>query len=204
MAASSISKAAFPRLYLGTMTFGWSQASSFVNTTIGAGTFFVCIWRSLLTFLKCLEMLELFVNGGGVHVDTARIYAGGAGEHEVAKSLECARLPSPSPCLLGTKAHPSQGGLSKESMQKQLDTSLAALGVSQMEEYYLHQPDPDVSLLESLEFAHSLVVKGTIKVIGMSNYHADEMARCFELCEEHGLTKPSVYQVLLLSDVVCV
>jgi aflatoxin B1 aldehyde reductase len=30
----------------------------------------------------------------------------------------------------------------------------------------------------------------------MSNYHASEMARAFQLCEEHNLTRPTVYQGL--------
>jgi len=41
-----------------------------------------------------------------------------------------------------------------------------------------------------------MVKEGAIGAIGMSNYHRDEMLRAFELCETHGLTKPSVYQGL--------
>ena len=31
--------------------------------------------------------------------------------------------------------------------------------------------------------------------MGLSNYHVSEVARCFALCEQHRLVKPSVYQV---------
>lgn len=41
-----------------------------------------------------------------------------------------------------------------------------------------------------------MVVDGKIGAVGMSNYHADEVARAFALCEQHALTKPSVYQGL--------
>ena len=62
--------------------------------------------------------------------------------------------------------------------------------------FYLHQPDTEHSLLESLQFLHEMVTRGRIRQIGMSNYHASEMERAFALCEEHNLTPPTVYQGL--------
>ena len=35
-----------------------------------------------------------------------------------------------------------------------------------------------------------------VKAIGLSNYHASEVARAFDLCKEHSLTPPTVYQGL--------
>ena len=69
-------------------------------------------------------------------------------------------------------------------------------GVESLEEYYLHQPDTENSLLEALRTTHELVAEGKVRVLGMSNYHASEVERAFALCEEHGLTKPKVYQGL--------
>ena len=98
---------------------------------------------------------------------------------------------------LGTKAHTSQpGGLTADGIRKQLEASLNALGVDRLEEFYLHQPDPDSDLLESLRCTDALVREGIVRRVGMSNYHASEVARAFMLCDEHGLTKPSVYQGL--------
>ena len=70
------------------------------------------------------------------------------------------------------------------------------MGLAKCEEYYLHQPDTEHSLLESLKAADSLLKDGKITKIGMSNYHASEMSRVFDLCREHNLTPPSVYQGL--------
>ena len=98
---------------------------------------------------------------------------------------------------MGTKAHPSQpDGLSDAGFRRQFEASCDALGVSAYAEYYLHQPDPEHSLEETLRCAHDLVKAGRIGRIGMSNYHALEVAHAFEICERHGLTKPSVYQGL--------
>jgi aflatoxin B1 aldehyde reductase len=71
-----------------------------------------------------------------------------------------------------------------------------AMGLSRCDQYYLHQPDTEHSLLESLKCADSLLKDGKITTIGMSNYHASEMVRAFDLCEKHNLTPPSVYQGL--------
>lgn len=163
-----------PRIYLGTMTFGWNQASSYVDEQIAS------------------SMVEKFVKMGGKHVDTARIYSSGDCEPIVGEAIK-----GFDEIILGTKAAPSQpGGLSTSGIQAQLDASLKALQVNHIAEYYLHQPDTANPLLESLKKVHELVQAGKVGKVGMSNYHAHEVKRCFELCEEHGLTKPSVYQGL--------
>jgi len=169
-----------PRLYLGTMTFAWSQTSSKVDETIATA------------------MVQKFIDFTPAphRIDTARIYAGGKTEPCVATALQgCGGNGS---FLIGTKAHPSQaGGLSTTGIQGQLQESLEALQKpAKLEEYYLHQPDPEHSLLESLKCLHSYCEEGLISTIGMSNYHASEMERAFELCREHNLTPPTVYQGL--------
>jgi len=99
---------------------------------------------------------------------------------------------------VATKDHPSvkPDGLSEEGINEQLRMSLKEMKVASVGEYYLHQPDAEHSLLESLKCAHSLIMKGKISAIGMSNYHASEMTRAFELCSEYNLTPPTVYQGL--------
>jgi aflatoxin B1 aldehyde reductase len=172
------------RLYLGTMTFGWkSQTSSYVDEETAQ--------RMIERFLAHNDKY-----GGDGYVDTARIYAGGKTEMIVGKAV---KKISSDKILIGTKAHPSQkGGLSKEGIQLQLRASNEAMGLTNgcLQEYYLHQPDPEHSLLESLQALHDLVLQGVIKSIGMSNYHASEMKRAFELCREHNLTPPTVFQGL--------
>jgi len=194
-----------PRIYLGTMTFGWtSQTSSHVDQRVAT------------------QMLERFIEEAIKHkhphkdqqqqqqqekdydhkilIDTARIYAGGKSERMLGISLQegsMSSLDASSSLSINTKAHPSQpGGLSKDGIERQLQKSLDAMNVTSVDEYFLHQPDTEHSLLESLECMHSLVLQKKIKSIGMSNYAASEMERAFELCEKYDLTKPSVYQGL--------
>jgi aflatoxin B1 aldehyde reductase len=184
-------KVAIPRAYLGTMTFAWSsQTSSVVDEPVAI--------EMVHRFIKFQQ--ELGVDS--YRIDTARVYAGGNTEPMVGavlKKLDPAwNASTKTNILVGTKAHPSvkPGGLSPSGIQDQLSTSLDAMGLDSIEEYYLHQPDTEHSLLDSLKYAHSLVEQGKIKTIGMSNYHASEMARAFALCKEHNLTPPRVYQGL--------
>lgn len=177
-------KVAIPRAYLGTMTFAWSsQTSSVVDEPVA---------------LAMVDRLVKFNREIGVdthRVDTARVYAGGNTEPMLGDVLK--KVDNGSRILVGTKAHPSvKPGLSVEGINGQLSTSLQAMDMAAVEEYYLHQPDTEHTLLESLKCAHTLVERGKVKTIGMSNYHASEMARAFQLCREHNLTPPTVYQGL--------
>jgi aflatoxin B1 aldehyde reductase len=174
-----------PRLYLGTMTMGWSQTSSKVDESVA------------------LDMLKLFVmhnveNGIDTHyVDTARVYAGGKTEHIVGKIINEFGLSSAGIISVGTKAHPSvKPGLSPEGIRFQIKESLEAMNVPGVSEYYLHQPDTEHDLLDSLKEADAMIKEGLCCTLGMSNYHASEMKRAFDLCEEHNLTRPTVYQGL--------
>ena len=161
-------------VYFGTMTFGWSQSSSVCDEAAAT------------------EMVKAFAAGGGTRLDTARIYAGGKTEPIVGATL--ASVPG---LRVGTKAHPSQpDGLSATGIRAQLAASLEALGVKSVDEFYLHQPDTNNALEESLRAAHELKAEGLINKIGMSNYHASEVARAFELCATHGWAAPTVYQGL--------
>jgi aflatoxin B1 aldehyde reductase len=182
MRAAALSR--LPNLYFGTMTFGWkAQTSSLIDDTIAC------------------KMVDSFMNhnakASAVHIDTARIYAGGDSERMLGLALSNLDGDTSSKVILGTKAHPSQpDGLSSKGIRAQLDASLKTMGVASVNEYYLHQPDENNSLLESLQTLNSLVHDGVISSIGMSNYHATEVQRAFDLCKEYNLVKPTVYQGL--------
>ncbi|CAM9138598.1 unnamed protein product, partial [Ectocarpus fasciculatus] len=171
-----------PRLYLGTMTFGWEKASVPVTESVGT------------------EMILRAAAAGVQYIDSARIYAGGATEPIVGACLRnvAAQAPDVRPTLrITTKAHPSQQrGLSSAGIIAQVNDSLAALGVEYVDELYLHQPDTVNDLVESLATADELVKRGLVRRLGMSNYHDVEVVRCLQLCRENNWTPPTIYQGL--------
>lgn len=164
------------------MTFGWSQASTPVTKSIGT------------------EMILHAHLAGVNYIDSARIYSGGATEPLVGECLK--ENSNPSLIMDGllkvtTKAHPSQvNGLSSIGLEKQLKDSLSALGLRHVDEFYLHQPDPENDLKESLQAANTLYEQGYIRRLGMSNYHEAEVERAVLLCRENNWIVPSIYQGL--------
>lgn len=172
------------------MTFGWSQTSSYVDEAVAL--------EMVHKFVAFNDAVGRSASGDPHHIDTARVYAGGKTEKIVGAVLKKLDKSKTGPLVVGTKAAPSvkPGGLSKAGIEEQFETSMDAMGLKRCDEYYLHQPDTEHSLLESLRCADSLWKVGKISKIGMSNYHASEVARAFQLCKEHNLTPPTVYQGL--------
>jgi len=196
-----------PRLYLGTMTFGWKgQTSHDVDEAVALQMTqrFIQFNQKRHEEWDGSQKNDTFVH----HIDTARIYASGKTEYICGSILQKLGMATSADGFgekkqdiisIGTKAHPTAHpmGLSNIAMNTQLETSLEALGVSSpIGEYYLHQPDVNHPLSESLQCAHEMVVKGLISSIGLSNYHASEVQRAFDLCERNNWTKPTVYQGL--------
>eukprot|EP00501_MAST-03F_sp_TOSAG23-6_P001582 GSMAST32.ASY1.ANO1.1648.1 assembled CDS len=162
------------------MTFGWAQASSKVDDAVAS------------------EMLEHFSKAGlGTHFDTARIYASGESETMAGRIRPSGLLGEQFRVV--TKAHPSQkDGLSKKGLCFQLEKSMDALQLKHIPVLYLHQPDPENPLEETLEALESLIEDGVIGTVGLSNYSAAEVERAVELCNSHGWYNalPTVYQGL--------
>jgi aryl-alcohol dehydrogenase-like predicted oxidoreductase len=165
------------RVYLGTMNFGWAQASSVCDAPVAA------------------EMLKRFAAYGGNRLDTARIYANGKGEGHVREAIARSGI---SDWRLGSKAAPSSDkGLSPEGIHGQFDSTRNALEMDgALDEYYLHQPDPQHSLVDTLQTMDVLVGMNVVREVGLSNFHVDEVKRAFDICDEYGLAYPSVYQGL--------
>jgi len=165
-------------IYLGTMTFGWSQASSTVDTAVAGA------------------MTRHYLASGGRQIDTARIYSGGLSEEMLGDIFADPEVSSKS-YILSTKVHPSQpGGLSKKGVRSQVEASLKAMKVKTAAVLYLHQPDPENDLVETLECVQELLQDGTITSYGLSNYSALEVERCCSLCSEHGWSMPTLCQGL--------
>lgn len=171
------------RVYMGTVSFGWRHEGA-----------------AEIDEKTAVHMLRMFAVSGGQHLDGAAVYPG---EHVLGVAAAAAAMliyPGVNAAdgfLITSKAHPQfSGGLGPNGLREQLMRSRARLGYIDMPlaEYYLHQPDTAHDLLSSLEAMDRFVKEGLIERIGMQNYHAEEVKRAFELCEQHGLTKPSVFQ----------
>ncbi len=145
------------RLCLGTMTFG-KQASE----------------------AESIRLVETALDGGINFFDTANVYNAGASEMLLGKALGSKRrhviLASKVRGKMGDK--PEDVGLSRGAIHKAIEESLQRLETDYLDLYYLHQPDYDVPIEETLETMEGLVKSGKVRHVASSNYAAWQVAQC--------------------------
>ena len=103
--------------------------------------------------------------------DTADAYGGGRSETYVGEWIRSRR---PDGLRITTKTFNPMGvgedrGLSPARVRRQIDTSLARLGVERVDLYLAHAWDPDVPVAETAGVFEELVVAGKIAAYGLSN-----------------------------------
>ena len=103
--------------------------------------------------------------------DTADAYGGGRSETWIGRW----RARTGNEPTLTTKVfhsvegHPDDHGLSRERILRQIDGSLARLGVEQVDMYLIHEPDPTTPIDETLDALEEVMRAGKVKAIGASN-----------------------------------
>jgi aryl-alcohol dehydrogenase-like predicted oxidoreductase len=152
-----------------------------------------------------LRMIEQAIEGGVNFIDTANVYSAGRSEEIVGKAIRSRR----DEIVLATKVRNPMGedpeltGLSRKAIRRALDDSLRRLGVSHVDLYYLHQPDYEVAIEESLEAMDEAVRAGKVRYPASSNYAAWQVVEMFSIAGREGylparLTQP-MYNLLARS-----
>ncbi len=164
------------RIVLGTMTFG-SQVDDPVAK----------------------EMAGLSIESGVNMFDTANAYNDGDSERMLARAIKGRR----DDVLIATKVFnpmgddPEDKGLSRPAIDRAIDASLERLETDRVDLYYLHQPDHDVPLEESLGAMNDLVAAGKVRHVGLSNYAAWQHVEALWLSERNDWQAIKVSQPLL-------
>lgn len=137
-------------------------------------------------------MVSRFKSAGHQHLDTAYVYNKGLTEKLLGQLNTNEQLGG---CYLAGKANPAGGnGLTPESVTSQLNTSLDRLGKDSLDLFYLHMPDLNTPIIDTLGAVQQLYEAGKFKHFGLSNYAAWQVAEIVELCRHHGWIEPTVYQ----------
>jgi len=161
------------RLSFGTMTFG-SQTDE--------GT--------------ALRIVDRCLDAGINFFDTANIYNKGLAESIVGKALKGRR----SNAVLATKVRgkmgdgPNESGLSRAAIHKAIDASLRRLQTDYVDIYYLHQPDYDVPIEETLAAMDEIVRAGKVRYPAVSNYAAWQVCEILGIAEKSGFRPPYISQ----------
>ena len=105
---------------------------------------------------------------------------------------------------IATKANPwpggnmtssaGRGGLSPTDLRQQVEASCASLDPGKIDLLYLHAPDGDTPIEDTLDELKKLHAEGKFARLGLSNFPAWEVVYIHKRCSEIGLPVPSVYQ----------
>jgi len=138
------------------------------------------------------EMLELFLAAGHRQIDTAYVYSQGRSEEILGRALAGRARDS---FHIATKANPAvSGSLSAGAVTQQLEGSLQRLQLEAVDLFYLHMPDLDTPIEETLSACADLQQRGLFRELGLSNYAAWQVAEIHYLCQKEGWPLPSSYQ----------
>lgn len=157
------------KLILGTMTFGQQVGKD-----------------------EAQEMINLFLESGYSEIDTAYVYNDGKSEKILGKALE--KIPS-STYKISTKVNPRiTGKLDRNSINMQVSESLNRLRRDAIDVLYLHFPNKETPIEETLSACYDLYEKGKFKELGLSNFPAWKVVDIWHICKANGYPLPKVYQ----------
>ncbi|CAH3151635.1 unnamed protein product [Pocillopora meandrina] len=163
-----------------------NMASTPVKTSIGCLEF-----GRQCTFDQSKEFVKICLKNDVYDFDTAYMYAGGKSE-EFMGEMDILKDPK---VFLATKANPwSDKGLKYDRVTEQMNESLKRLKRDSVDLFYLHAPDHNTPIEETLEAVNQLYKEGKFKTFGLSNYASWEVAEIYYLCKMNNYPLPKVYQ----------
>ena len=127
---------------------------------------------------ESLRMIERALEAGVNFLDTADKYNAGESERVVGQALAGRR----EQIVLATKVTlpmgggPNMSGSSRKHIIEGCEASLRRLGTDYLDLYYLHKPDPETRIEESLSALDHLVAQGKVLYAGLSNFAAWRVA----------------------------
>lgn len=138
---------------------------------------------------QSLDMVKAFLDRGHKQVDTAFMYMDGKSETIIGG------MNLPKTVSIATKANPWDGKtLKPESVRSQLETSLQRLKTDCVDLFYLHAPDHQNPIVDTLRACNELHKEGKFKELGLSNYASWEVAEIASICRLNSWIVPTVYQ----------
>jgi len=162
------------RICLGTMTFGSQVGES-----------------------ESIQMVHRAMDAGVNFIDTADVYNKGISETILGKALQGKRGGVVLASKVGNQVGPYEMkdvGLSRWHVIHGVEASLKRLGTGCLDICYLHRPDYNTPLEESLAAFDQLVRQGKVMYIGMSNYAAWQVCHARWMCDRNRFIAPVVTQ----------
>lgn len=132
---------------------------------IGLGTNRLTRTRENVAFIRQA------VAAGVSLIDTGHVYTGGESEETIGEAVSS----PPDGCLIATKGGYRRGDGRPEVLGAQIEESLRRLRTDRIGLYYLHRPDRETPLEESLGVIREYRDRGRIQYVGVSNVSVEQI-----------------------------
>lgn len=145
------------------------------------------------TETEALALMDMAWELGINFFDTANAYGGGRSETYIGKWLKTKGAAVRDQLLLSSKVFnpvgkgPNDWGLSRRHILRQVEASLARLGIDYLDMYLIHEPDPTTPLEETLRALDDLIHQGKVRYIGASNMPAWLMTKALWISDKYNL-----------------
>ncbi len=144
-----------------------------------------------------IKLLQTAFDRGVNSFDTAEAYGDGHSETIVGLALAGKRKE----CVLATKV--SKDHLRRDDLRRAVEKSLQRLRTDYLDLYYVHWPNPEIPLQETMTEMSRLKEEGIIRAIGVSNFslsllqQAQEYAQVDAIQPEYSLLQREIEDGLL-------
>jgi aryl-alcohol dehydrogenase-like predicted oxidoreductase len=143
------------------------------------------------------ELVERALELGINFFDTANMYSLGESERVLGRALEGHREES----VVATKVYfpmdeddPNSGGLSRKTIEQELDASLDRLGMDTVDLYQTHRWDENTPVETTLRALDDAVRRGTVRHVGASSMWAHQFAEALHTSDRLGLDRFATMQ----------
>ncbi len=147
---------------------------------------------------ESLRIIDKALDLGINFIDTADMYNAGKSEEVVGAALKGRR----DNVVLATKAcNPmgpdvNQKGLSRRWLMQGLDRCLSRLQTDYVDVFYIHKPDPDTAIEETLRTLDDIVRSGKARYVACSNYRAWQVGEMLWTADKHDFERFACVQPL--------
>ncbi|HRE87857.1 MAG TPA: aldo/keto reductase [Myxococcota bacterium] len=143
------------------------------------------------------RIVERALASGLTLFDTANAYGDGESERLLGQLLTALPAADRDKVLVATKVGWwKREGLRKERVIASLDESLARLNREHVDLYYLHVPDHETPIEDTLEGIAAVLDSGKARHFGLSNYASWQILEVFLACDTMNIPRPAVSQQL--------
>ncbi len=140
---------------------------------------------------EAISIIERALNAGVNFVDTADVYAEGRSEEIVGKALKGKRHSVVLATKVANRTGPSANdiGLSRKHIMRGIEDSLRRLETDYIDLYYVHLPDYDTPIEETLHTLDDLVHQGKVRYIACSNFRAWQLCKALWVSDRYNLVR---------------